>query len=409
VSTIVPATIPLLDLKGEVEELYEQLHEATDRVLRSGAFIGGAEVEAFEAEAADFLGVRHAIGLNSGTDALVIALEALDVGPGDEVITSAFSFFATSEAVLRLGATPVFCDVDPVTLNLDSGLLEDLVTERTKALLPVHLFGLPAAMAEVLDVAARHGLAVVEDCAQAFGARSSDLDGRRVGGLGTLGAFSFYPTKNLGAYGDAGMLTTNDDELARAARSLRNHGSSPNDKYLHERLGHNSRLDALQAAILRVKLPMVERWNLARRAVAAEYRDAFTRAGIMGDNAVAALDWAATVEVPPVGSDGVQAPPNRPEGLKTPPNHPDHVYHQFTVTVAPRDRRRYEESLAAAGIGFSRFYPTALTSQPAGFRFGSAPVAEAAAASVLSLPMRPNLTAVDVETVTATLRQVASG
>src|SRR5690606_18822285 len=207
----------------------------------------------------------------------------------------------------------------------------------------------PAAMAEVLDVAARHGLAVVEDCAQAFGARSSDLDGRRLGGLGTLGAFSFYPTKNLGAYGDAGMLTTNDDELARAARSLRNHGSSPNDKYLHERLGHNSRLDALQAAILRVKLPMVERWNLARRAVAAEYRDAFTRAGIMGDNAVAALDRAATVEVPPVGSDGVQAPPNRPEGLKTPPNHPDHVYHQFTVTVAPRDRRRYEESLAAAG------------------------------------------------------------
>src|SRR5690606_31294627 len=194
-------TVPMLDLQSEVEELYAGLRVATDRVLRSGVFIGGPEVEAFEREAAQFIGVKHAIGLNSGTDALVIGLEALGVGPGNEVITTAFSFFATSEAILRVGATPVFCDIDPVTLNLDPARLEALVTARTKALLPVHVFGLPAPMDRLLDVAERYGLAVLEDCAQAFGARSSALGGARVGSIGALGAFSFYPTKNLGAYG----------------------------------------------------------------------------------------------------------------------------------------------------------------------------------------------------------------
>jgi len=382
-------TVPLLDLTSEVEALYQELREATDRVLRSGTFIGGPEVEAFEAEAADFLGVRHAVGLNSGTDALVIGLEALGVGPGDEVITSAFSFFATSEAVLRLGATPVFCDVDPHTLNLDAGLLEGLVTERTKAIVPVHLFGLPAQMTTVLEVADRHGLTVVEDCAQAFGARSSELGGRRVGGLGTVGAFSFYPTKNLGAYGDAGLLTTDDDELATAARSLRNHGSSPTDKYRHERLGHNSRLDALQAAILRVKLPLVDDWNRARRSVADAYRASFARAGLVvgtaeGEDARSGLDDARA-------------------GLVAPPAHDDHVYHQFTVQVPAARRQRYEDALAAAGIGYSRFYPSALTSQPVGCSFGSAPVAETAAQRVLSLPVRPSLSAGEIDLVTAAL------
>ena len=375
-SVSVPVTVPLLDLKSEVEELYEQLRAATDRVLRSGAFIGGPEVDAFEEEAGAFLGVRHAIGLNSGTDALVIALEALDIGPGDEVITSAFSFFATSEAVLRVGATPVFCDADPETLNLDTRLLDGLVTDRTKAIIPVHLFGLPVAMATLLDVADRHGLAVVEDCAQAFGARSREAGGRRVGALGKLGAFSFYPTKNLGAYGDAGMLTTDDDELARTVRSLRNHGSSPTDKYRHERLGHNSRLAAMQAAILRVKLPLVDDWNRERRRVAAEYRTALT----------------------PVA-----------ESVTAPVDDDEHVYHQFTIQVPAARRSRYEETLAAAGIGFSRFYPTALTSQPVGRTFGRAPVAEAVADRVLSLPMRPNLTTDDMQRVTAAVLAAASG
>ena len=367
----------MLDLQSEVEELYEQLREATDRVLRSGVFIGGPEVAGFEREAADFLGVRHAIGLNSGTDALVIGLEALGVGPGDEVITTAFSFFATSEAVLRLGAVPVFCDVDPVTLNIDTEHIESLVTERTKALLPVHLFGLPAPMTKLLEVAERHQLAVVEDCAQAFGARSAELGGRRVGGLGTLGAFSFYPTKNLGAYGDGGMLTTDDDDLAAVVRSLRSHGSSPADKYRHDRLGHNSRLDAMQAAILRVKLPLVDGWNARRRALAAEYQAEMTAAG------------AQQVVLPPAAS--------------------DHVYHQFTVQVPADERPAYEVSLASAGVEFSRFYPTALTTQPAGSSYGRAPVAEAAAGRVVSLPMRPSLTNPDLRRVARALAAAEHG
>lgn len=366
-----PKAVPLLDLQAEVTALRAELDAAIDRVLRSGTFIGGPEVDAFEAEAAAYLGVRHAIGLNSGTDALVIALEALGVGPGDEVITAAFSFFATSEAIMRLGATPVFCDIDTASYDLDPALLEPLVTPRTRAVVPVHLFGRPAAMGAVLEFAERHGLAVVEDCAQAFGARCSELGGRRVGSLGVMGAFSFYPTKNLGAYGDGGLLTTDDDDLARAVRSLRNHGSSPADKYSHERLGHNSRLDALQAAILRVKLPHVDDWNRLRREVAACYREVFARTGLVG--------------------------------VEPPVDHHDHVYHQFTVRVGAGERGAYEAALSAAGVGWSRFYPTALTAQPVGSRFGSAPVAEDVAGRVLSLPMRPSLSRDDVAAVTGAL------
>ena len=369
--------VKMLDLQSEVEELYEQLRGATDRVLRSGVFIGGAEVEGFEREAAEFLGVKHAIGLNSGTDALVIGLEALGIGPGDEVITTAFSFFATSEAVLHVGAVPVFCDVDPDTLNMDPDGLEALVTERTKAFLPVHLFGLPAPMTKLLQVAERYQLAVVEDCAQAFGARSSELGGKRVGSLGTLGAFSFYPTKNLGAYGDGGLLTTDDDELAVLVRSLRTHGSSPADKYRHDRLGHNSRLDAMQAAILRVKLPLVDAWNAKRRAVAAGYQTAMAAAG------------AQHVVLPPAAS--------------------DHVYHQFTVQVAAHSRPGYERSLSEAGVEFSRFYPAALTTQPAGHSFGHCPAADAATGRVLSLPMRPNLSTSHLNRVTQALAAAERG
>ncbi|HET8986100.1 MAG TPA: DegT/DnrJ/EryC1/StrS family aminotransferase [Trueperaceae bacterium] len=384
-SQTIAENVPMLDLKSEVAGLYDELRAATDRVLRSGVFIGGPEVAAFEQETADFIGVRHAIGLNSGTDALVIGLEALGVGPGDEVITTAFSFFATSEAILRVGARPVFCDIDPVTLNMDPAGVEALVTERTKALLPVHVFGLPARLQELTALAERHDLAILEDCAQAFGARAgaeggtrgSHTGGARVGSIGALGAFSFYPTKNLGAYGDGGMLTTNDDDLATLVRSLRNHGSKPGDKYTHDRLGHNSRLDAMQAAILRVKLPLVDAWNERRAAVAASYRAAFARSGV--------------------------------RHVTPPPVHPEHVYHQFTVQV-PADRRpAYERALTAAGVEFSRFYPSSLTSQPVGTSFGSAPHADAVTSRVLSLPIRPDLSEAAVGRVSDTLAAAERG
>lgn len=353
----------MLDLQAEVRELWSDLQPAVERVLRSGHFIGGGEVDAFEQEVAAYLGVRHAVGLNSGTDALVLGLEALGIGPGDEVLTTPFSFFATSEAILRVGATPVFGDIDPRTLLLDPATLGALVTPRTRAVLPVHLFGLPLDMDDVMAFADRHGLAVLEDCAQAFGARHA---GRRVGSIGTIGAFSFYPTKNLGAYGDAGLAVTDDDELATRLRSLRNHGSSPTEKYRHDRLGHNSRLDALQAAVLRVKLPRVDAWNARRRALAAAYADALRRFANDG----AGVNEGATF-------------------LNLPPLHPEHVFHQFTVQVQGGQREAFERALQAEGVAFSRFYPAPLTHQPAGCAFGQAEVAAAAADRVVSLPIHP--------------------
>lgn len=347
---------PMLDLKSEVEEIWSELQPTVERVLRTGHFIGGPEVEGFEREAAAYLGARHALGLNSGTDALVLGLEALGVGAADEVVTTPFSFFATSEAILRLGATPVFVDVAEETLNLDPELLERALTPRTKAVLPVHIFGLPADVSAIVAIADAHHIPVLEDCAQAFGAK---LGGRRVGTFGALGAFSFYPTKNLGAYGDGGLITTDDDALASKLRSLRSHGSSPQNKYLHEGLGHNSRLDALQAAVLRIKLEKLDAWNARRQERAGTYRAAL--AGL------------------PAGPDGLTLPPDRPE----------HRYHQFTLRLPPARREAFESGLRARGVAFSRFYPAPLTRQPAGAHFGEAPVAERACERVISVPIHP--------------------
>ncbi len=365
-----PVIYPMLDLQREVQELWPELQPAVEGVLRSGAFIGGPVVEQFEAAAAEYLGVRHAIGLNSGTDALVLGLEALGVGPGDEVITTAFSFFATSEAVLRLGGVPVFVDIDPVTLNMEPGWVEAAITERTKVILPVHVFGLPARIEDLARIAERHGLELLEDCAQSFGAR---VQGRHLGSFGAVGAFSFYPTKNLGAYGDAGMVSTNDDDLASRVRSLRNHGSSPANKYLHDGLGHNSRLDALQAAILSVKLPRVTEFNERRRERAGAYRQALAHL------------------------------PQGPDALQLPPDDPAHVYHQFTIQLPAERRELAERQLAARGVAFSRFYPTPLTKQPAGHDYGEAPVAEAVCQRVLSLPIHPWLPDAAVEAVAEAL------
>jgi len=390
----VRAPIPMLDLASEVDGLWSELQPAVERVLRSGQFIGGAEVEAFEVEVAQLLGVRHAVGLNSGTDALVIALEALGVGPGDEVITTPFSFFATAEAAMRLGARPRFGDIDPLTLNLDPQTIPPLMNERTKAILPVHLFGLPADMARIVEIGRQAGVPVVEDAAQAFGAVytgacaactggrdgardgacddrvRSELAGRKVGALGTAAAFSFYPTKTLGAYGDAGMLTTDDDALAAHARRLRNHGSRPEDKYVHDLLGHNSRLDALQAAVLRIKLPRLPEATAARRRVAGWYRDA------LGD-------------IPDV---------------VPPPEHPDHVFHQFTVQV-PADRlEAVRQALSDASVAHQRFYPLALSAQPVMGEVATPPVVAKMCGRVLSLPIHPGLSEDDVGRVAHALR-----
>ncbi len=366
--------IPMLDLPAEVDALFGELRPAIDRVLRSGVFIGGPEVDAFEAEVAERLGVRHAIGLNSGTDALILALEGLGIGPNDEVITTPFSFFATSEAILRVGATPVFGDVDPVTLNLDPATVAPAVTDRTRALLPVHLFGLPVDMDALGRVATEHDLSVIEDAAQAFGAVHA-ASGRPVGAWGTVSAFSFYPTKTLGAYGDAGLLTTHDDAVAERVRRLRTHGSRPNDKYVHDLLGHNSRLDALQAAVLRVKLRHLDEATEARRRVASRYH-------------------AHLADLP---------------GLELPPLRKDHVFHQFTVQVPAERLEAVRAALAEARIAHQRFYPVPLSSQPVMPEPYVPPVTGRVCARVLSLPVHPGMTEANVVRVAEVVRGALAG
>lgn len=362
--------VPMLDLAAEVDELLPELLPALERVLRSGHFVLGPEVEAFEREVAAYLGVRHAVGLNSGTDALVIGLRALGVGPGDEVVTTGFSFFATAEAVATVGATPVYVDVDERTFNLDPDLLEAALGERTRAILPVHLYGRPAEMDRILEIARRHDLRVLEDCAQSFGAAvpGSGPPGRRTGALGDVGAYSFYPTKNLGAYGDGGLLATNDDETARLARMLRNHGDA--GRYDNVLLGYNSRLDALQAAVLRIKLPRVDAWNEARRAAARHYGELL-------------------VGVP---------------GVETPDIPDEHVVHQYTVRVPDGRRDAVADALRAQGIACAVYYPTTLAGLGPVASAARLPVAERLAREVLSLPVGPGIGRRERERVAAALR-----
>jgi dTDP-4-amino-4,6-dideoxygalactose transaminase len=364
--------IPVLDLQNEVETLWSELSDALLGVLKSGAFVLGPEVQKFEAEVQDYLGVKHAIGLNSGTDALIIGLRAMGIGPGDEVITSSFSFFATAEAIELIGAKAVFVDIDPATFNLDVRQVEGKITPRTRALLPVHLYGQAADMGAVLDIAKRHKLKVLEDVAQAFG---SDYEGRKTGAIGDAGAHSFYPTKNLGAYGDGGMITTNDDEIAKQVRILRDHGSPR--KYHHVTVGYNSRLDSMQAAILRVKMKHIDAWNDARRTAAHHY----TR---------------LLKDVP-----GITPPAEA--------GYSRHVYHQYTVRIAGGKRDRVREALTADGISSMIYYPEAMHQAP---HFGdrakaagwAKPEAERACQEVLSLPIGPRLTSADVERIAAVIR-----
>jgi len=366
--------IPVLDLSPQLEALWDELNRAIQGVLRGTHFILGPEERAFEEEAARYLGVKHAIGVNSGTDALVIALRALGVGPGDEVLTTPFTFFATAEAISHVGATPVFVDVDRHSMNLDPALLERAITPRTRAILPVHLFGRPCAMAEIMDIAKRRGLMVVEDCAQSFGAR---YRGRFTGSLGHLGCYSFFPSKNLGACGDAGLLVTGDDQLAATARALRVHGSRR--KYYNETAGYNSRLDELQAAILRVKLPHVEAWNAGRRRVAERY-------GRL-------LEGHAAIQVPPVV-----------EG---------HVFHQYTIQVRGLDRDRLQSRLGEEGVDTMVYYPVPchrLALYSRSHAHVACPAAERLSSEALSLPIWPELEeAAQATVVRVLLDQVSAG
>lgn len=359
--------IPIYDPRPQTQALEDGLLAAAARVIRSGRCVLGEEVAEFEAAVAGYLGVPHAIGVNSGSDALTIALAALGIGPGDEVITTPFTFIATAEAISRLGGRPRFADIDPDTCNLSADAVAAVLGRRTRCILPVHLFGAAADMDALGALAAEAGVPLVEDVAQAFGAR---WDGRRLGSLGTLGAFSFYPTKNLGGFGDGGLITTHDAALAERCRQLRNHGSRGDG--VHVQLGFNSRLDTLQAALLRVKLPQVDAWNAERRRLARRYHEL--------------LQGLANLRLPPADDSE------------------RHVWQQYTVRVPAAWRDRIYARLHEAGIGAMIYYPRPLHRQPP-FRRTAVrlPEAERAAAEVLSLPIWPGLPAAAQERVATVL------
>lgn len=360
--------VPFLDLKVQYASIRDEVRVAVDRVIESQQFILGPEVEALEAEIAAYCGCRFAIGVSSGTDALLASLMATGVQPGDEVITTPYSFFATGGAIARLGATPVFADIEPDSYNIDPLQIESKITRRTKAILPVHLFGQMADVGAIAEIARKHELPVIEDAAQAIGA---EQNGRRAGAAGDLGCLSFYPSKNLGGFGDGGMVTTNDPELADRVRLLRNHGFRT--KYRHETLGGNFRLDAIQAAVLRVKLKRLEDWTRARQANAALYRDRL----------------ASLVGLPAVRA-----------GFR-------HTYNQFVIRCRRRDA--LAEHLQARGVGTDVYYPAPLHLQPCfrklGGREGDFPVSEQAARETLALPIYPELKREMIEFVCASIEE----
>lgn len=376
--------VPLLDLKAQYAAIRNELREAIDRVADSQQFILGPEVEAFESEVAAYSQCAYGVGVSSGTDALLVALMAINVGPGDEVITTPYSFFATAGAIARLHARPVFVDCDPLTYNINPTQVEGAITERTRAIIPVHLFGQMADMNPIMEVARRHNLLVIEDAAQAIG---SEYEGRRAGTIGDMTCFSFFPSKNLGGFGDGGMVMTNSDELAAQIKLLRNHGYAP--KYHNKVVGGNFRLDAIQAAVLRVKLKYLDGWTEKRQQNSATYRRLFenaelsiqphipgvTNAASQGE-AVNQLDKMSGVVLP------FEAPNMR------------HIYNQFIIRSGRRDALLAH--LKERRIGTEVYYPLPLHVQecfaPLGYRAGDFPMSERAASETLALPIYPELT-----------------
>lgn len=346
--------IPMVDLKSQFHEIQDEIFAVLTEILESGHYILGSKVSDFEKKVADFHRLGEAVGVASGTDALHLSIDALGIGPGDEVITTPFTFFATVEAILYTGAIPVFVDIEPDTFNIDVRRIEENITEKTRAILPVHLFGHPADMQEITRIAKKHRLRVIEDCAQSFGA---EINGKKAGTFGDTGCFSFYPSKNLGAYGDGGMIILNNARVAETIRELRNHGSK--GAYRHGRVGFNSRLDEIQAALLLIKLKRINEFNRKRRAHAALYTS------LLSDNIKC-----------PVEKKGAH-----------------HVYHQYTIRSRKRDS--IQQMLRQNSISSVVYYPVPLHLQKAlkflGYGKGDYPVAEKAAREVLSLPIYPEL------------------
>jgi dTDP-4-amino-4,6-dideoxygalactose transaminase len=368
-------SVPILDLKAQYNTIREEVRVAVDTVLEKQHFILGPEVKALEKEIAAYCGTKYAVGVASGTDALILGLRACGVGPGDEVIVPSFTFIATADAVSALGAKPVFAEIERRTFNLAPESVKRLINPRTKAIVPVHLYGQCVDMEPLLELAKTHNLRIVEDTAQAIGAT---CDGRRAASMGDAGCISFFPSKNLGGYGDGGMVVTNSEEVFNHLLSLRSHGSIR--KYFSEEQGWNSRLDEMQAAILRVKLGHLDQWNRQRRAAAGLYDQILQ-------------DTVPEAEIP--GRNGLG----------------EHVFHQYTVRVADRDQ--VQKRLAESGVTTMVYYPTPIHLQPIysalGYRPGDLPVTEAACRQALSLPMFPEITVEQIEYVCAALRQAVKG
>lgn len=347
--------IPLVDLKTEYKVLKDEINQVIGEVLESGSFILGSKGIKLEEEISKYIGAAHGLGVANGTDALLLSLEALNIGYGDEVITTPFTFFATAEVIVRVGATPVFVDIDPLTFNMSPALIERAITERTKAIIVVHLFGQPADMDVIMEISRKHNLRVIEDACQSIGAA---FQGKKVGSFGDVGCFSFFPSKNLGAYGDAGMIVTNDNELDCKIKSLRNHGSCK--RYVHKHIGLNSRLDEIQAAILCIKFKWLDKWNKRRRELAAKYTRRLT--GI--------------VDVPIVAADR------------------EHVFHQYCIRTIHREElaQFLHQKQIASGI----YYPIPLHLQQAfdqlGYKNGDFPISECTSQKILALPINPLMT-----------------
>ena len=350
--------IPPFDVTRQYKLIGDEIGAAALKVLQSGYYIGGEQVTGFEEQFADYLGVSSVLGCNSGTDALFLALRALGIGSGDEVITTPFTFIATSETIVAVGAKPVFVDIDPQTYNLDVKQIEAAITPQTKAIIPVHLFGQPVDMTTLMAIAQTHNLGVIEDCAQATGA---EWGSKKVGNIGQIGCFSFYPTKNLGACGDGGALTTNDSAIAAKVKMLRDHGRS--GQYYYEDNGVNSRLDALQAAILQIKLAHLDNWNQQRQQIADNYQ-------------------RLLASIP-----GIQLPQALPGGKS--------VWNQYTIRITSQNRDQVRAALQAQGIRSGVYYPLSLHLQPVyqhlGYQLGDLPISEQCSSEVLSLPMFPEL------------------